>query len=270
MNLCINARDAMPNGGTIQMATANVTALQGGPLPGLPAGEYVRFSIADSGQGIPPEVLPHIFEPFFTTKPAGIGTGLGLATCRKIIEQSGGRITVQSSPGRGTIFTIYLPRAEGGAPLHHAAANEGPLPRGDESILLVEDEPGLLDLAATILSKQGYEVLRAANGQEALKLAHERGEHPVDLVLTDMVMPLMGGVQLNEKLRELWPEVRVLFTSGYSDCDLTAEAEAGTVEFLPKPYAPSLLIRKVREVLDKEEAAPCWAPALEASTVSIA
>jgi signal transduction histidine kinase len=253
MNLVVNARDAMPNGGKLTIATNNVT-LDGnyarthrGAIPG----DYVMLSVSDTGTGMTDEVKARLFEAFFTTKPKGKGTGLGLATCQTIVEQSGGHIGVYSEVGKGTTFKIYLPRVE--QPLNVAATpiQTGPLPRGTETLLVVEDEPSVRHLARGVLEAQGYEVLSASNGQDALHVAREHKGSPIRLVITDVIMPLMGGKVMAEWLITTYPDLKILFTSGYTD---DAIAQHGVLEpgvaFLPKPYTPGILARKVRELLD--------------------
>jgi signal transduction histidine kinase len=264
MNLVINARDAMPNGGKLTIATNNVTLDENHPptgvIPGLPAeapakaGDYVMLSVSDTGTGMTEEVKAHLFEPFFTTKPLGKGTGLGLATCQTIVQQSGGHIDVDSEVGKGTTFKIYFPRVE--QPLDVAARPipTGPLPRGTETLLIVEDDSSVRHLAAGVLEAQGYTVLRADNGQEALHVAREHKGSPIRLVVTDVIMPLMGGEVMAEWLKTTYPDLKILFTSGYTD---DAIAQHGVLEqgvaFLPKPYTPAALACKVREMLDKSD-----------------
>ena len=261
MNLVINARDAMPNGGKLTIATNNVTLDENysptGVIPGLPAeasakaGDYVMLSVSDTGTGMTEEVKAHMFETFFTTKPLGKGTGLGLATCQTIVQQSGGHIDVDSEVGKGTTFKIYFPRVE--QPLDVAARPipTGPLPHGTETLLIVEDDPSVRHLAAGVLEAQGYTVLRANNGQDALHVAREHKGSPIRLVVTDVIMPLMGGKVMAEWLKTTYPDLKILFTSGYTD---DAIAQHGVLEpgvaFLPKPYTPAALARKVREMLD--------------------
>jgi two-component system cell cycle sensor histidine kinase/response regulator CckA len=251
MNLTVNARDAMPNGGTIRVATSNATLTAEDVLgTQMEPGDYVVLSVADDGCGITEEVKAKMFEAFFTTKPAGMGTGLGLATCRSIAHRWGGYITVNSVFGIGAMFKVYLPRATHSVGAVAVSIPPGALPRGTETILIVEDELGLRELAASVLQKQGYSVLKAANGQEALRVVRERRGLPIDLALTDMVMPEMGGKIMAEWLQATNPEIRILFTSGYTECGLDGELDEG-IEFLPKPYTPSALVRKTREVIDR-------------------
>ncbi|HZL77402.1 MAG TPA: response regulator [Candidatus Limnocylindrales bacterium] len=255
MNLVVNARDAMPNGGKLTIATNNVTLDENyarthrGAIPG----DYVMISVSDTGTGMTDEVKAHLFEAFFTTKPKGKGTGLGLATCQTIVQQSGGHIGVYSEAGKGTTFKIYFPRVD--QPLEVAARplQTGPLPRGTETLLVVEDEPSVRHLAAGILEAQGYTVLRAVNGQDALRMVHEHKGSPIRLVVTDVIMPLMGGKVMAEWLKTTCPGLKILFTSGYTD---DAIAHHGVLEpgvaFLPKPYTPATLAHKVRAMLDNE------------------
>ena len=257
MNLVVNARDAMLNGGALTIATQNVT--NAGPreptIPGAPPGEYVMLSVEDTGTGMTEEVKAHLFEPFFTTKDSGQGTGLGLATCRTIVQQSGGYINMTSELGKGSTFRIYLPRVEQPLSTPGRSAEPGPLPRGTETLLVVEDEPSVRHLARGVLEAQGYEVLSASNGQDALNVAQNRHGAPIRLVVTDVVMPLMGGKVMVEWLKIKDPDLKVLFTSGYPDATIAPNdvLDPG-VEFLAKPYTPSSLTRKVRQMLDRNPA----------------
>ena len=253
MNLVVNARDAMPNGGKLTIATSNATLDQSYARthPGAVAGDYVMLSVCDTGTGMTDEVKARMFEAFFTTKPKGRGTGLGLATCQTIVQQSGGHIGVDSEVGRGTTFKIYFPRVEQPLEVAAQAIQAGPLPRGTETLLVVEDEPSVRHLARRILEAQGYQVLSASNGQEALHKARDYKGPPIRLVVTDVIMPRMGGKVMAEWLKTTNPDLRILFTSGYTDDAVTGwgmlKAEA---EFLPKPYTPARLICKVRQMLD--------------------
>ena len=245
----------MPEGGKLTIATHNVTLDENytGTRPGTTPGEYVMLSVSDTGTGMTAEVQARLFEAFFTTKPKGKGTGLGLATCHNIVEQSGGHIGVYSELGKGTTFKIYFPRVE--TPLDASGIRpvpSGPLPAGGtETLLVVEDDPSLRQLARGILEAQGYEVLSAANGQEGLHVARDRVGSPIRLVITDVIMPLMGGKVMAEWLKTTNPDLKILFTSGYTDDALAHHGvlEAG-IDFLAKPYTPAGLSRKVRELLD--------------------
>ena len=251
VNLAVNARDAMPNGGTLTIETGNVVlddgyaALHADVVPG----DYVLLAVSDSGEGIAPSALPMIFEPFFTTKPSGVGTGLGLATCYGIVKQAGGHIWAYSEPGQGATFKVYLPRAAGvPTPLDVAAVAQ--TLRGSETILLVEDDDEVRAIAARALAEHGFQVLEARDGAEALATARAH-DGEIHLVVTDVVMPRMGGKELVAKLAEERPGTKVLYASGYTRNAIVHQGvlEAGT-HFLQKPYVPATLTRKVREVLD--------------------
>jgi signal transduction histidine kinase/ActR/RegA family two-component response regulator len=252
MNLAVNARDAMPCGGRLTIETGNA-ALDAGfaaAHPGARVGAYAVITVADTGTGMSADVLSHVFEPFFTTKEQGKGTGLGLATAYGIVTQSDGFITVESELGRGTTFRIHFPRVTGKASLSSSGARRTVSPRGAETILLVEDEPGVRRLSRTILESLGYHVLEAASGEKALEVARAHvGE--IHLVATDVIMPGMSGRVLWDRLRPLRPHTRVLFVSGYTDDAIAPHGvlEAATA-FLQKPFTPHGLAEKVRQVLD--------------------
>jgi len=249
LNLAVNARDAMPRGGRLEIATANVevTPARAAALPGLKAGPHVRLTVADDGPGLPQEIRDHLFEPFFTTKAKGKGTGLGLATVYGIVSQSGGAISVESAPGLGTAFEIYLPRTEAPAAEPEPARAPG-LRGGHETILLVEDDPSVGAVAARVLREAGYRVQHAQRGAEALALA---AAEPPQLLLTDVVMPGLDGRQVADAIGRAHPGTRVLFMSGYTEDAIVRHGvvEAG-VQFLPKPFTPAGLLARVREVLE--------------------
>jgi two-component system cell cycle sensor histidine kinase/response regulator CckA len=255
MNLVVNARDAMPHGGKLTISTHNASLADNDLVshPGAKAGEYVVLNVSDTGTGMTDEVKAHLFEAFFTTKQMGKGTGLGLATCQTIVQQSGGHICLDSEMGKGTTFKIYFPRVD--QPLHVATIKKrtGPLPhaRGTETLLVVEDDQSVRHLARGVLEAQGYQVLSASNGQDALHVIRDHEGSPIRLVVTDVIMPQMGGIVMADWLKVTYPDIKILFTSGYAD-DTVALQEILTkgIEFLPKPYAQSILIRKVREMLD--------------------
>ena len=254
MNLVVNARDAMPNGGKLRIATNNVTLDENYALAhksaGAVAGDYVMLSVSDTGTGMTEEVKARLFEAFFTTKPKGKGTGLGLATCQGIVQQSHGHIGVYTELGKGTTFNVYFPQVDQPLDVVVKPAQSGPLPRGTETLLVVEDDPSVRHLARGILEGQGYEVLSASNGEDALRVAHEHKGEPIGLVLTDVVMPLMGGMMMAEWLRTTYPDLKILFTSGYTDdAVLQNDMNEPGMEFLPKPYTPGILTHRVRDML---------------------
>lgn len=257
MNLVVNARDAMPNGGKLTITTENATVTNGTTAAGNPPpGDYVMLSVSDNGTGMTDVVKARLFEAFFTTKPKGKGTGLGLATCQTIVQQSGGHISVHSELGRGTTFKVYFPRID--QPLVPATQPQNrPVAGGTETLLVVEDEPVLRHLARSVLEAQGYHVIVAPNGQEALHTVRDHKGPPIRLVISDVIMPMMGGVAMAEWLKTSHPDLRVLFTSGYTDDDLTEQdLLQRDVEFLPKPYTPTTLAAKVRDMLDAPQAQP--------------
>jgi PAS domain S-box-containing protein len=248
MNLCLNARDAMPLGGDLMIETREVE-VDGDD--GVSPGSYVVLSVSDTGSGIDPETQRHIFEPFYTTKRHGEGTGLGLSTVYGIVTQSGGKITVDSESGRGTTFTVHLPRVEQPAeePVGHVSAPA--MLTGSETILVIEDEEGVRELIRTVLEIAGYQVLTAGSAREALALA-ETHTGPIHLVVTDVVMPEMSGVEVARRLRALRPALGVLYVSGYTEDDVIRRGVlASSVTFLEKPFTPEDLTAKVRQVLDR-------------------
>jgi two-component system, cell cycle sensor histidine kinase and response regulator CckA len=255
MNLVVNARDAMPNGGKLSIATYNLTLDENYAHAhmGVTPGNYVMLSVSDTGTGMTSEVKAHMFEAFFTTKPAGKGTGLGLATCQTIVRQSCGHLDVYSEVGKGSTFKIYFPQVAQPLDVVASPIQTGPLPRGTETLLVVEDDSSVRHLARGVLKNQGYEVLSASNGQDALHVARAHKGSPLRLVVTDVIMPLMNGRVMAEWLKTTYPGLKILFTSGYTD---DAIAQHGVLEpgvaFLPKPYTPAVLARKVRAMLDNE------------------
>jgi len=250
MNLSVNARDAMPVGGRLMIATANVELKA--PLAGrtdASPGRYIRLNVTDTGTGMASDVVGRIFEPFFTSKGVGKGTGLGLAVVHSIVEQSGGHIVVESALGAGTTFSIYLPASEDGVGVSGEGTRVAPS-KGHETILLVEDEASLRNLAARALRGRGFNVLLAADGTEALRL-FETYRGPIDLLATDVVMPNMDGRELADRLRARIPGLKVLFLSGYMDDALLRRGVFRADEtLLQKPFTPSSLAQRVREVLD--------------------
>jgi CheY-like chemotaxis protein len=256
MNLAVNARDAMPGGGrlTVELANVELDSWYADTHIGVLEGEYVMLAVSDTGRGIPPEARPRLFEPFFTTKERGKGTGLGLSTVYGIVKQSGGEIWVYSEQGKGTTFKIYLPRVDETEPAAEEEAREGHDPaRGDETVLLAEDETGVRALVCEVLRQHGYRVLDAADVNDALRLCREhQGE--IHLLLTDVVMPVMSGRELAERAAAIRPELKVLYMSGYTDNIVVHHGvTARDTQFLQKPFTPKLLARKVRDLLDRAE-----------------
>ncbi len=244
LNLAVNARDAMPDGGHLEIATANVAVEGAPPVAGMASGDWVRLGLGDSGTGMSPEVKAHIFEPFFTTKPRGQGTGLGLATVYGIVKQSGGHIRVVTDPTRGTDFEIFLPRAdEVKAPAPGRSLER--TGRFSGCVLLVEDDAGVREVAARALRAGGFQVLAAAGAGEAMELA-ARSPGPVDVLVTDVVMPGVNGKALAEDLRRRRPELRILYVSGYPEDIIGRHGVLDPgVEFLAKPFTPATLVDRV-------------------------
>jgi PAS domain S-box-containing protein len=252
MNLAVNARDAMPRGGrlTLETQAVELDAAYVESSPGCAPGPHVRLAIHDTGCGIPPEVQAHLFEPFFTTKEPGRGTGLGLSTVYGIVKQHHGHIEVESQVERGTTFRIHLPRVEAEAGTEARPAGSRGQPGGTETIVVVEDESALRDLIGRILEHSGYTVITAADGLEALEAikAHDGG---IDLVITDLVMPRLGGRELAARLRDSHPKTRVLYLSGYSAESVEKPGEPSPdARLLQKPFTPAALLQATREVLD--------------------
>jgi len=251
-NLVVNARHAIAGTGHISIA-ATPRTLQAADCRDkpdfVPPGDYVALTVRDDGAGMPPEVQAHIFEPFFTTKGAGKGTGLGLAMVYGIVKQNHGAITVHSVLGQGTTFTIHLPRISGAAV---AAEPEvaAPKPTGQETVLLVEDEARVLELVMKILTQQGYHLLAAATPEEALRLCANYRE-PIGLLLTDVIMPGMSGLELAGRLQKLWPGLRVLYMSGYTKDIMRQHGQLPEdVKILQKPFTGAALAQRVRDTLD--------------------
>jgi two-component system cell cycle sensor histidine kinase/response regulator CckA len=250
MNLIVNSRDAMPGGGRLSIETADVDvdrtqADEAGALPG----PYVMLAVADNGIGMDSETQAKIFEPFFTTKEVGKGTGLGLATVFGIVQQSGGWISVESEPGKGTTFRVYLPRTEAPGEGERASGQSVPVAlEGSETILLVEDDENVRTLVRTILQRYGYQVIEAQTGGDAL-LVSERHGGAIDLLLTDVIMPHISGPQLAMRLGRLVS--KVLYMSGYTEDSIVRQGVVdASIALLQKPISPEALVRKVREVLD--------------------
>jgi len=256
MNLAANARDAMPAGGVLTIETSNVRVdeayVQRHPI--VPKGDYVLLTVTDCGEGIAAEHLPHIFEPFYTTKEAGKGTGLGLATVYGIVKQNRGFVWVYSERGMGTTFKIYLPQVQVGKVEARVGSRVADSPGGCETVLLVEDEASVRRAAGQFLAHGGYTVLEASDGEDALRVS-QRHRGPIHLMVTDVVMPKMGGPKLAEELAQERPEMKVLFVSGYAESTVLRHGKIDVTScFLQKPFSLKMLAGKVRQVLEASEA----------------
>jgi len=257
LNLVVNARDAMPQGGKIIIETTNTNlgTSQARQYNNITPGEYVLLSISDNGSGIPEEIKSKIFEPFFTTKEEGKGTGLGLATCYGIIKQSNGHIDVETELGTGTNFRIYLPKAseattktDNNQPIDH----NNQTAQSKETILLAEDEPLVRSTIASILNELGYNVIQASSGAEAIKIAKQTHYNNIDLLITDLLMPEINGVELAEQFKNAYPNTKILLTSGYPNAVITQDTiKEQRFAFIRKPFLPNTISTKVREVLDE-------------------
>jgi CheY-like chemotaxis protein len=252
VNLAVNARDAMPQGGKLILETACVDLGAGyaGSRPEVRPGAYVLFALSDTGSGMDAETQSHLFEPFFTTKALGKGTGLGLATVYGIIKQSGGHIAVYSEIGHGTTFRVYLPTTDAAATLEDEAARPS-VGGGSETILIVEDEPALREIVREMLGEAGYHALEAASPELALSLARSH-PGPIQLLITDVVMPRVSGPDLAAQIRGVRPSIRTLYMSGYTSEAIGQRGLlAADTHFLEKPFAAAALVEKVRAVLDE-------------------
>jgi signal transduction histidine kinase len=251
MNLCLNARDAMPGGGRLRLETANVVLTVDDTRRRLEArpGEFARLRVEDTGVGILPEILPRIFDPFFTTKEPGKGSGLGLAMVFGIVKQHHGWIECTSTVGRGTCFDIFLPRTGQHAIDEPAAGEPGPSRRGHETILLVDDEASLRELGRTILQGSGYQVLLAEDGLQAVE-TYRREQARIDLVILDLTMPCLSGQDAFRELLRINSAVRVLFASGYSAEEMLEDEHERILGFVHKPYQPRVFVQMVRAALD--------------------
>jgi PAS domain S-box-containing protein len=255
MNLCVNARDAMPDGGTLTLAAENVVVdeLYAGMSPGAKPGPYVVWLVADTGTGIPPENLDRIFDPFFTTKEPGKGTGLGLSTVLGIVRNHGGFLKVESKPGKGTQFRVYLPAQLGAQLPAEPPPTEAPPEGRGETILVVDDEEGVRVLTKKVLEQHGYHVLLASEGSEAV-VAYAQHATEIHAVLTDLMMPLMDGATLIRALKQIAPAVKILATTGVTESTHDAAAlRLGAREVLRKPYSPHVLLSRLRAALDEPE-----------------
>ena len=258
MNLAVNARDAMPTGGRLILSTANIDFADSHQCfsETAPPGHYVRLSVSDTGSGMDAATLNHLFEPFFTTKEMGKGTGLGLPMVYGIVKQNHGCVEVESQPGQGTTFTIYLPRLEAAVEAPEDRISLAAKLEGSETILVVEDEAALRTLLCRFFRLYGYHVLEARHGGEALLLC-ERHPGPIHLMVTDVVMPQMSGKELADRLAPLHPEMVVFFISGYTDSDMSGYgAPESSQHFIAKPFRPMDLVKKVRDALDASPGEP--------------
>ena len=257
MNLAVNARDAMPEGGTLLIECANATLDESyaEARPEVRPGRYVMIALSDTGHGMDEKVMAHLFEPFFTTKEVGKGTGLGLSTVYGIVKQSEGHVACYSEVGRGTTFKVYLPRAADRVLTSFGAEGDEPAAQRDKLILLVEDDAALRSLTETMLRRSGYRVWSACVGAEAIEIA-SRSEEPIDLLLTDVVMPGMNGKEVARRVGELHPSAQVLYASGYTTDAIVHHGllEQG-IEFIQKPFTRNELLQRIRRVLDRQEAA---------------
>jgi PAS domain S-box-containing protein len=251
LNLVINARDAIASNGEIEITSENVSLRPEDIKREVATTEFISLSVRDTGSGIPPDLMTRIFEPFFTTKRPGQGTGLGLATCSAIVQQSEGWIACQSQPGKGTRFTVFLPRLPEAVEEAVPVRTNGAMPRGDETLLVVEDEPSVGNLFECLLRKLGYDVIRAEHGEEAERAMAERGEDSIDLILTDLDMPRMDGGELVRRLVERKSDLKVILTSGNGESFSSRQEPGFDFEFLAKPFSMQALAQKVRDVLDR-------------------
>lgn len=252
VNLALNARDAMPSGGSLTIRVSPVT-IGGEPETAgleLTPGPHVLMVVSDTGLGMPAEVRTRVFEPFFTTKPTGQGTGLGLAVCHGIVRQAGGDILVRSEPNHGSSFDVFLPQVDQPVSAPHAIRGPMTSPRGSEAILVVEDDETILNLVNLALSRLGYRVLSASDGTAALSIFHEFGD-TIRLLVTDVVMPRMSGRELADRLTAMRPDLKVLYASGYTEDAIDHHGVLDpSVNFLQKPYTPATLAARIREILD--------------------
>jgi CheY-like chemotaxis protein len=257
VNLTVNARDAMPQGGKLVISTSNagISEEEAARIGVSSAGRYVVLTVSDTGTGMTQRVKAHLFEPFFTTKEVGKGTGLGLSTCYGIVKQSGGHIEVFSEPGQGATFKIYLPATEEAAEAVTIESDDklqaNDRPRGWGTVLLAEDDPLVREFVCNMLRAQGYTVLEASDGGEALALVEKNAGEEIHLLVADLVMPLMGGKELAERVRATYPEIKALFISGC--CQYSAKGDDTLdvgVDFLAKPFRPDALVRRIQELLE--------------------
>lgn len=252
LNLAVNSRDAMPNGGIIAISTKHrILDADLAKVHGVEPGSYCAVAVSDNGSGIPQDVLPHIFEPFYTTKPAGKGTGLGLSTAYGIAQQSGGALSAYSEPEVGTTITLLLPSVGANVAIDSTNVVEEPIPQGHEVILISEDDRDVLNMVSEALSLRGFTVLRADGGNKALEILKSAEGPRVQVLVTDIVMPGMPGPQLADHATKLFPSLKILFMSGYTEDVISHHGiQSGGAGFIQKPFAPGALVRKVRQLID--------------------
>jgi CheY-like chemotaxis protein len=253
INLTINAREAMPGGGTITFETGNTSLSPDQPHQrlGLQAGDFVRLGVHDTGTGMSEEEQQHLFEPFYTTKPFGERAGFGLATCYTIVQQNDGYITVDSTPGAGSSFVVYLPVAQSTETTESKTPDTGSQKPGTERVLLVEDDSSVRKYVSEVLRECGYSVLEAGSGIEALLLVNEHPDQRIDLLISDMVMPQMSGRGLADVLQSRYPDLKVLFISGYPPETISMRGvDSNSIALLSKPFTEDKFIGRVREILD--------------------
>jgi two-component system cell cycle sensor histidine kinase/response regulator CckA len=260
VNLAVNARDAMPSGGTLTIKTRSLHTKQKRPMVGtdeMPPGDWTALDMSDTGTGIPPDILARIFDPFFSTKPLGQGTGLGLSTVYGIVRQSNGYVGVETAVGRGTTFTIYLPHVAGevqSTPVIAASSEKVEDLTGSSRILLVEDEDAVRSFSVRALQNKGYDVMEASSGDNALEMLAEKGNTKFDLMISDVMMPGIDGIELGKRVREIYPNLTIIFMSGYTE-DKFKENMGHDIHFLAKPFTLKQLAEKVKDVLDAKKAA---------------
>ena len=263
VNLAVNAQDAMPEGGTLTIETADTSpdGRQAEHAPVATPSDHVMLAVSDTGIGMTEDVRARVFEPFFTTKETGKGTGLGLSTCHEIVSQTGGHITIESQVENGSTFRVYLPKVDEPLSVSSPYDDCGSLPVGTETVLLVDDAEAVRAVASRVLAKQGYTVLEAANGDEGIRVIERSPEEKIHLLVTDVVMPLMSGAELVRHSRNLSPETKILYISGYTENDggLHGVLNSGA-SFLRKPFTVEALTRKVRDVLDTPQALEVESP----------
>jgi CheY-like chemotaxis protein len=247
INLVVNARDAMPGGGALLIQTGGASGEPGSP----PGGPFALLTVRDTGQGMTPDTVSRIFEPFFTTKQTGLGTGLGLATVQRIVNQVGGTVTVDSELGTGTTFRVYLPLSDLAVRSVDRAESLVSSPPGSETVLVVEDREAMRQVVVEMLKGLGYQVLQAAGPREALELTRSTGQAEIQLLLTDVVMPEMSGPELARELTQICPALRVLYMTGYAEDEmLHYGTTTGRVELIAKPFTVQELAQRLRQILD--------------------